>query len=230
MYERRQHSFMSPGGHPLQFVYRKDTNDWNTLTSSLTEDEYGLAGRKITGHAIDIGGYLGSVGIALAADNPDLTVTIIEPIPANVELIHENVALNGLTERIKVIQAAAGDGTPTRIHYGFTGSEVGEHHAFVGNGTLAMSGTECPPDPHEHVDSSSVRLEDIPAADFLKIDCEGCEGEVLRSPASKRIQVIVGEYHPPVGKLGITRMLSKTHKVTFAATGGGAGGFVAVRR
>ena len=40
IYAHQQHDFTSPGGHRMVMEYREDTNDWNTLTASITEDEY----------------------------------------------------------------------------------------------------------------------------------------------------------------------------------------------
>ena len=60
----------SPHGHPLGFWIRTGTNDHNTVNASATEDEYHLRDLPpLSGWALDIGGYLGSVAIGLAADH-----------------------------------------------------------------------------------------------------------------------------------------------------------------
>src|SRR3990167_7664082 len=102
---------------------REGTNDWNTLNASMTEDEYGLRGLELSGIAIDIGGYLGTVAIGLLLDHPDLVVHCVEPIPENVDLIRKNADINGVTGRLILWACAVGDGQPTTIHYGFTGDE-----------------------------------------------------------------------------------------------------------
>ncbi len=68
--------------------YRTNTNDWNTIYASMVEDEYRIKDfYPLSGVALDIGAYVGSVGIALAIDNPSLHVICVEPVPGNIELI-----------------------------------------------------------------------------------------------------------------------------------------------
>ena len=110
---------------------REGTNDHNTAQACMTQDEYGLAGLHLCGEALDVGGYAGGVTIGLLMDNPELHVTIIEPLPANLELIRSNLEANGLTERATVIAGAAG--TDPLIAYNGRSTEVAEHHRFVGN-------------------------------------------------------------------------------------------------
>lgn len=191
-----------------------DTNDWNTLWASLNEDEYGLAGLEITGHAVDVGGYLGSVGIGLAIDHPDLTVTILEPVPSNFNLIGQNIELNGVGDRVKVIHGACGPASleTTTIHFGFRGgegmtaqeTETATHHAFVGNASLLtldqIGPLNCPSKmPHDHVEAKVYPLESLLPADFIKIDCEGGEWTFMENAPTHKIPRWVGEMHPIPG-------------------------------
>ena len=89
-------SFRTPGGRTVNMMWREGTCDWNTLTSCLTEDEYGMARRGGAATMVDVGGYLGGVGIGYALDNRDARVWVVEPLPANCDLIRENIALNGV--------------------------------------------------------------------------------------------------------------------------------------
>ena len=86
MYFKETGTYDTPNGRRVTMHYRTGTNVHNTLWASLNEDEYHLRGEHFTGTAIDVGGYLGSVGIGLAVDNPDLSVVIIEPVPPNADL------------------------------------------------------------------------------------------------------------------------------------------------
>lgn len=233
-------SFRTPGGRDAVMRFRDGTNDWNTLTACMTEDEYRLRGRSFSGHALDIGGYLGGVGIALALDNPDLHVTIVEPVPPNADLIRENIALNDLGERVTLIESAAGGSDPVSVWYGYRGNASAEHHAFVGNSTLAYDhGGEL---AHEEVTYDTPwTLADLlmgePKAALVKIDCEGGEWTILDSPLVDRCEVIVGEAHSVRGKRGddIVTLLAGTHDVTLSGNpqdiaNGGTCGFEAVRR
>lgn len=122
MYELTTGQYDTPHGRRLTMHYRTDTNDHNTLWASLNDDEYHLP-TGLAGFAVDVGGYLGSVGIALAADNRDLSVLIIEPVPPNVELIRRNIEANNLGHRVEVVQGAAGKGGESvDVWYGYRGS------------------------------------------------------------------------------------------------------------
>src|SRR3990167_6869014 len=164
--------FQTPRGQPARCRYRTDTSDWNTLYSALNEDEYQLRGVSLSGLALDIGAHIGAVTLGLALDNPDLHVIAVEPVPDNVRLLRSNVLANGLRDRVTVIEGAAGHGEIS-VWYGYRGSETAEHHAFIGNSSLAYDhGGE---NEHEEVRypgwSLSEMIVDADVA-LLKIDNE----------------------------------------------------------
>ena len=232
-YELREHGFRTPHGREARMTYRVGTNDWNTLWATLNEDEYQIPS-GISGTAADIGGYLGSVGISLALDNPDLRVVIVEPVPPNAELIRTNIAMNHLADRVTLIEGAAGKGgEPVSVWYGYEGSVSLEHHAFVGNSTLAYDVSDV---THQTAEYEAISLSDLtdeygPLA-FLKIDTEGAEWAFLDSPALSEVETITGEWHPVRGHTmgDLLALLDATHVVTFTGPQTGPGGFRAVRR
>jgi FkbM family methyltransferase len=233
-YDQTASEFRTPGGHPVVMHYRLGTNDFNTLYASLDEDEYDLP-LGLTGTALDIGGYLGSVGIALALDNPGLRVVIAEPVPPNADLIRRNIKQNGLGNRVSLLQGAVGAGGETvEVFYGYRGNPSVEHHAFVGNSTLAY---DSPGElAHETATYTAVGLselvEDYGPIRFLKIDTEGAEWAFLESPAVAQVKTIAGEWHPVRGHVqsDIVDLLGATHRVTFSGPDSGPGGFRAERR
>ena len=213
----------------MTMTYRPDTNDWNTLSASLNEDEYRLP-TGLRGHAVDIGGYLGSVGIALAKDNPELRVTIVEPVPDNQRLIRINIAHNGVEDRVTLIEgAASGDREPVAVWYGYRGNPTAEHHRYVGNSTLAYDdGGEL---PHDESIYDPVTLADLWPIEFLKIDCEGGEWSILDCPEASQIPVIVGEAHSVRGHRGKDIIvLLPDHEVTLSGDPETTCGFRAVLR
>lgn len=224
----------TPRGRRASFTYREGTNDWNTISACLgTNDEYGLASEEITGRAVDIGGYLGSVGVTIAIDNPQATVTIIEPVPWNADLIRRNAAANDVSDRVTVIEGAAGiGGEDVSVWFGYRGNETAEHHAFVGNSTLAYdNGGELDHDERKY---KALGLSDLLAdgpIDFLKIDCEGGEWAFLDTPLTAQIPVIVGEAHSVRGHKGkdIVALLPE-HDVTLSGDPETTCGFRAVIR
>ena len=225
-YTETEGRWQTPNGKPVAFRYREGTNDWNTLTASLNEDEYGLRGSQISGDVLDVGGYLGSVGIGIAIDQPDARVTIIEPVPANADLIRRNAERNGVS--VTVVEGAVGKGgEPVEVTFGYTGDPTAEHHAFVGNSTLATG-------EHDAITYPALSLASLvgDGLALLKIDCEGGEWAFLRGPALRKVQRIVGEAHAVQGHTGadIVDLLSKTHAVTLSGDPAGTCGFAAVLR
>lgn len=217
MYSKETGQYDTPNGRRVTMHYRTGTNDFNTLWASLNEDEYRFRGASFTGTAIDVGGYLGSVGIGLAVDNPDLRVVIVEPVPPNADLIEQNIDANRLGGRVSLLRGAVGKGGESvDIWYRYRGSESLEHHAFVGNSTLAYETTVL---EHDTETYTAIGLADLverygPLA-LLKVDTEGAEWAFLDSPAVRDVADIRGEVHPVRGHLpaDLLAMLSGTHDV-----------------
>lgn len=229
--------FKTPHGLPAQMLYRPGTSDWNTLYACMTEDEYKFASRHVSGVAVDIGAHIGGVTVGLALDNPDLRVISVEAVPGNAELLRQNVAANGLTDRVTVLEAAAGGDKPVDVWHGYRGNESAEHHAFIGNSSLAYAGggkLEHETTRYETPVTLSGLLEGAGRIDLLKIDCEGCEFAVLADPAIAQIPVILGEVHPvqrhkkPIPEL--LGLLDETHVITFLGPQTGPCEFLAVAK
>ena len=234
-YPETEGTWRTPNGASVAFRYRQNTNDWNTLTASLDQDEYGLRGIALSGPVVDVGGYLGSVGIGIAVDHPDVRVTIVEPVPANADLIEYNAQRNGVESRVRVLRGAVGKGREkVRVWHGYRGTEVAEHHAFVGNSSLAYNDGGML--PHDETEYRAIGLSDLTdelgEISLLKIDCEGGEWAFLTGPALSKVSRIVGEAHSVRGKQGgdIVALLAKTHDVTLSGDPEGTCEFTAVRR
>lgn len=234
VYAIRDATFRTPNGNAVTMAFREGTSDWNTLTSCLTEDEYGLRGRRLSGHCLDIGAHIGGVTLALLADFPDLVVTAVEPVAENVALLRRNVRDNGYAGRARIIHGLAGrDGRGT-IRWRFEGSENARHHAFIGNSTIAR-----PVERHVEQEVSSYSLSTLigrATIALAKVDCEGGEYAFLADPAVAQVECFVGEWHParPEGGTGtrddIVDLLGPTHRITFSGPSEGPGGFLAERR
>jgi FkbM family methyltransferase len=216
---------MTPGGHVATMTYRYGTSDYNTLTATITEDEYDLP--KVSGVALDIGAFLGSVGIALALDNPDLRVIMVEPVPDNIELIRINIAQNGLDDRITLIEGAVGTGV---VHYGFTGNESARHHAFVGNSSILAVADASQVIKYQPTMLSEL-LDTFPFVELMKVDIEGGEWDFLDVPETVLIPTIIGEAHA-VGKWGGGKIvdLLPYHDVTLFGDPEGTCEFRAIRK
>ena len=179
----------------------------------MTEDEYGLRSVEGIRTMVDIGGYLGGVGIGVALDHRDALVWIVEPLTANVALIERNVAENELGDRVTVVAAAAAKPGQRKavIRWAFDDTESGRHHRFVGNSTLAA------PEGARQELAPCVSLGELVGyaggrLDLLKIDCEGAEYDILAdAEALADVGLIVGEYH--TGYAPLAALLDRTHHV-----------------
>jgi FkbM family methyltransferase len=226
--------FVTPNGRYVTMTLRDDTSDWNTLNACLAGDEYHLAGRALTGVAIDIGAHIGGATVALAMDNPGLRVIAVEAVPPNAELLRQNVARNGLADRVTVIEGAAGGSDPVDVWYGYRGNETAEHHAFIGNSSLAYDhgGELAHETAHYETPWSLAQLVELAGGhvDLIKIDCEGAEWTILDSNARASVDEVIGEWHGVRGhSQADMAALLNDYRVTFSGPVAGPGGFVAVR-
>ena len=191
MYDVTRGTFRTPRGQLVTLGYREDTSDWNTLTSCLTEDEYGLKNLRLTGTALDVGAHIGGVTIALAVDNPELHIVAVEAVPPNAELLRANVEAAGVADRVTVLHAAAGKGKTATIRWAYEGDITATHHAFIGNSLL--------PGETNHL-TAEIPAWTLANLDkqygpfcIAKVDCEGCEYDFLNGTTV--VPVIRGEEH-----------------------------------
>lgn len=205
-------TWRTPHGREAVLQYRADTSDWNTVNSIMgSNDEYHLA-RGMTGTLLDVGAHIGAWTVAAALDNPDAHVIAIEALPENVDLVRRNVALNGVADRVTVIEGAASCGTePVAIAYGSRVSDFEAQHYWIGGGIWHVDAVD-----RQVIEQPPVQLADFGPVRSLKIDCEGCEWQFLDSPAVADVDEMVGEYHPRhgYGPARLREMLEPTHVLT----------------
>ncbi len=224
-------TFFTPNGKSLILCVREDTNDGALAHGILSSDEYALHGRFFSGWALDIGAHIGSVGIALAVDNPDLSVVCVEPVPDNAAIIRRSVAENGLEGRVFVEEAgAAAIGTSTvPCHYGYTKAGIPDQGYVIQNRFVGNLWRDNVVAEGEYVDAPAVTIKGLAEKygvkywDLCKIDCEGCEWSFFQSDTNL-IDTIIGEWHDgPFSR--IADLLSGTHDVELVTDYGGSGIF-----
>ena len=222
-------AFETPGGNWVRMLVRDDTSDWNTCNAiTKVGDEYHLP-KGQTGWAVDVGAHIGAWTVALLTDNPGMRCLAIEALPENVELINGNLALNGLTDRAMVVNAAASvDDEPVVVHY-----STDPHHRFIGSGGGSGEAITLPTITLTDIIHGLDRGLNVLGVDrvaLLKIDCEGCEYPFLTSPDIERVDRIEGEVH--FGSAQLRRILEPTHDVVFPAFDANPdfGPFTATRR
>ena len=99
-------SYAVAGGRTLQFQVRPDTDDTGIVHEVDTSEYYrdGRALLQAGSTVIDVGGHIGSFSIFSALVGA--RAIVLEPVPANFELITANIRLNNFQAQIKAINAA----------------------------------------------------------------------------------------------------------------------------
>lgn len=176
------------------FLVRPYTSDSSCLQSITRDHEYFPYFRVMPGDTVvDIGANIGSFSVYVAHQEPAARVIAVEPVGANVELLRKNVAENKL-ENVAVVHAAVAD-------------HAGELTLYHGKDTWHASGSVFAIDATDQAKKETVpcvtladllRSQGVGRIDFLKMDCEGAEYQILFSLPDdiwKHIRKIALEYH-----------------------------------
>ncbi len=144
---------------------------------------------------LDIGAGFGDFSICVARENPGAAVYAFEPLPESLARLDENLDLNNI-RNVRRFPWAVGGRSGTLLLRTATGRS-GQHTTTASIGK-AMG---------EAISVPSVTLDQIFAdlglerCDFLKIDCEGAEYEILFHASEqtlRRIRHVAMEYHDGV--------------------------------
>jgi len=152
---------------------------------------------------VDVGAYNGDSAVFFARRGARLVIGL-EPDPRSLELARENIKLNNLEDKVKLLNVALS-------------TRTGESKLGVNAETPNISQiAEAYSIPDETLEIETVTVEEImkrfnlQKIDFLKMNCEGCEYGIIRTlPASalESISEIILEFHS--GPLDIPKILSK---------------------
>ncbi|RLC75666.1 MAG: FkbM family methyltransferase [Chloroflexi bacterium] len=141
---------------------------------------------------IDIGAGIGEFATLVAKEHPSSQVYAYEPFPESFVMLEENLKLNA-TRNVRAFQIAIGlkSGKMTLATTGEAVQHTTTHSTVSGNASsmIEVQGLSL---------DDLFRVNSLAHCDFLKIDCEGCEFEILfnASPMTlKKINHICLEYH-----------------------------------
>jgi FkbM family methyltransferase len=151
---------------------------------------------------VDVGAYNGDSAIYFARKGARLVIGL-EPDPRSLELARENIKLNNLEDRVKLLNVALS-------------TRTGESKLGVNAVTPNISQIAEPTNlPDDALEIETVTVEEImrrfnlQKIDFLKMNCEGCEYGIIRTlpdSALESINEIILEFHN--GPLDIPKILS----------------------
>ena len=117
-------------------------------------------------HLIDVGANIGTIVIPALARGLMQSATAVEPHPSNLRLLRANLALNGLSERVRVLAQAVGAESGATLFLTESSTNSGNHS--IGRTGLPVA---------------STRLDDVDCPHdgaLLWMDIEGYEGHALR--------------------------------------------------
>jgi len=160
-----------------------------SLIETFAEGEYevpevlsGLRGREV----VDVGANTGDTALYFVL-NGARKVIAVEPLPNVAKCAEENVRLSGATDKVKVLNAALSSG-PVSVPCDYDVSSSGVFSALKGSGPCKVPGV-----------TLSDLINAIEDPYLLKMDCEGCEAQVILGPEREKLRAfenIVFETHP----------------------------------
>jgi len=173
----------------IKIKLRVNSSDLMAFTHVWLIEEY--SGRNFTFNdsdiIIDIGSHIGLFTLYASQFCKQGKIICYEPIKENYQLLLSNIELNHLSNVECYNKAVSKSNSPIRI---YINSDESGHSMF---------------DPQENfIDVDSISLQQIiddhhiDSIDFLKIDCEGAEYEIIENlPKSRfsQIKKMIIEYH-----------------------------------
>ncbi|MFP3319873.1 MAG: FkbM family methyltransferase [Acidilobus sp.] len=182
--------------------------NFSSLSETFVIGEYevpevlsGLRGRDV----IDVGASVGDSTLYFIL-NGARKVIAVEPLPNVARCAEENLKLNGITDEVKVINAALGSG-PVSVPCDY---DVHLSNIFS---TLSSSGP-CKV-PGVTLDYLLNMVED---PYLLKMDCEGCEAQVILGPERERLRAfehMIFEAHPNITGVSNEKLLTSLKELGF---------------
>jgi len=171
----------------LKFITRKGTGDIFALCEIAATNVYHLEKIKPTDIVIDIGAHIGVFSVM--ASKRAKKVIAIEPVSNNFELLKKNIEINRIGNIIPIKKAIS--------------SKTGKTKIYTGDNTVAHSLiSKDKKNSSEEIETLSlpdlIKTYKLKKIDFLKMDCEGAEHEILnKMPLSvlKKIKRIHMESH-----------------------------------
>ena len=165
-----------------------------------------LGGRRDRAlQVLDVGSHVGAFATNLATSAPQIRIECYEPSPESAKYLRQNVEQNGLSDRVRVHEAALSDTEGEALLDDNSGGSVHnglvreDHRLVEGTDALETRGTIS---VTTHTFDAAVK--DAPAPfEVVKMDCEGGEYALVYASTPSNwdtVQRIVMEYHPVTGE------------------------------
>jgi FkbM family methyltransferase len=161
----------------------------------------GLRGREV----IDVGASVGDSALYFVL-NGARKVIAVEPLPNVARCAEENVRLSGATDKVKVINAALSD-EPVSVPCDYDLLLSRYFSTLKGSGPCKAPGV-----------TLSYLLDMVNGPYLLKMDCEGCEAQVMLGPERERLRAfehIIFETHPHITGVSDEKLLTSLKELGF---------------
>ena len=170
----------------IRIKLRPGTDDLRIVKSNFVKKNYTRDFVPITRDSIvvDVGAHIGSFSIMAARSA--YKVLAFEPEPNNYRMLKKNMELNHL-ENMSIFEVAVSDISGYQDIYTYQGGSSADYSLYKREITNIKTG---------RIRTISVediiRREDLPRIDFLKLDCEGAEHDILRNISFETAAKILG--------------------------------------
>jgi FkbM family methyltransferase len=161
----------------------------------------GLKGRDV----IDVGANVGDTALYFVL-NGARKVIALEPLPNVARCAEENLKLNGITDEVKVINAALSN-EPMSVPCDYNVLLSRYFSTLKGSGPCRVPGV-----------TLGYLLNMVEDPYLLKMDCEGCEVEVILGPERERLRAfehIMFEAHPHITGVSNEKLLASLKELGF---------------
>ena len=210
----------------LRIRLRPDTDDLRIVKSNFVKKNYTKDFVPITRDSIvvDVGAHIGSFSIMVARSAH--RVLAFEPEPTNYQMLKKNVELNHL-ENMSIFEMAVSGRSGHQDIYTYQGGSSADYSLYERGITNIKAG---------RILTISVedifKREGLSRIDFLKLDCEGAEHDILRSMSLETASNIIGmamETHRVPSAFSIDIPL-RLKELGFEIKMNGGGGYIYARR
>jgi FkbM family methyltransferase len=161
----------------------------------------GLRGRDV----IDVGANVGDTALYFVL-NGARKVIAVEPLPSVAKCAEENVRLSGAADKVKVINAALSD-EPVSVPCDYDVLSSRYFSTLKGSGPCKVPSVTL---------GDLLNMVDDPY--LLKMDCEGCEAQVILGPERERLRAfehIIFETHPQITGVSNEKLFASLKELRF---------------
>jgi FkbM family methyltransferase len=170
----------------LRLKVRPNTDDLKIVKSNLVTKHYMRNFVPITRDSIviDVGAHIGAFSVIAAKSASE--VFAFEPDQGNCQMLKKNKELNKLSN-VHIFNMAISGYSGYRNMYFYSDGSTGSHSLYDAGKAAVV---------RKRVQTISIddiiKRERLPRVDFLKLDCEGAEHEILRTMSPETAVKIIG--------------------------------------